>query len=71
MGSYIRMRDREIDSPESTNCIFEEYLFEIESELAKRLSKSKFNGAGNGNKVADIKQRLKSIDVFWGLTAAV
>lgn len=71
MGSYILLRDREVDFADSTNCIVEQNLFEIESELAKRLSNSKLDGAGNGAKAADVKQRLKSLDVFRGLTVAL
>lgn len=71
MGSYILLRDREVDFADSTNCIVEQNQFEIESELAKRLSNSKLDGAGNGAKAADVKQRLKSLDVFRGLTVAL
>lgn len=71
MGSYILLRDREVDFADSTNCIVEQNRFEIESELAKRLSNSKLDGAGNGAKAADVKQRLKSLDVFRGLTVAL
>lgn len=71
MGSYILLRDREVDFVDSTNCIVEQNRFEIESELAKRLSNSKLDGAGNGAKAADVKQRLKSLDVFRGLTVAL
>jgi len=71
MGSYILLRDPEVDFADSTNCIVEQNRFEIESELAKRLSNSKLDGAGNGAKAADVKQRLKSLDVFRGLTVAL
>lgn len=71
MGSYILLRDREIDSADSTNCVVEETHSEFESELPKRLSNSRVDGAGNGAKAADVKQRLKSLDVFRGLTVAL
>lgn len=71
MGSYILLRDQDINSADSTCCMVEENRSDIESELAKRLSNSKLDGAGNGANAADAKQRLKSLDIFRGLTVAL
>lgn len=71
MGSYILLRDQDINSADSTCCMVEENRSDIESELAKRLSNSKLDDAGNGANAADAKQRLKSLDIFRGLTVAL